>query len=109
MTVRVRPLARRDLKRHFRYIHQFNPAAAWAFRAAALTTIKQIARYPGLGHQMGFAASPACAAWSSRTSQTTWFSGGHMLITSMSSASCMECKTFHASSALGTEPDAWNR
>ena len=54
MTVRIRPLARRDLKRHFRYIHQFNPDAAWSFRDAALATFKQISRHPALGHQMGF-------------------------------------------------------
>lgn len=54
MTVRIRPLARRDLKRHFRYIHQFNPDAAWGFRTAAFATIKQIAPHPGMGHQMGF-------------------------------------------------------
>lgn len=54
MTIRIRPLARRDLKRHFRYIHQFNSDAAWGFRTAVLATIKQIGRHPGIGHQMDF-------------------------------------------------------
>jgi len=103
MIVRFRPLARRDLKRHFRYIHQFNPDAAWAFRAAAFTTIKQIARHPAIGHQMDFDALPACAAWSLWATLTILYSGENARTTSKSSASFTGCKTCHAFFAARTE------